>query len=517
MSIADRPRSPSGAAPAERLMAEADRFAILVVGGDTHATRQINDCVIKRGHDAAIAFTSDHALGLLESDGADLVVLVLPMAEGAGAEFVRALQGIDERLPIVIIGRDGDVKGPADALDLGAYEYYADPDVNPNQLLSAIGVAVGARKQDEHLRYLRNKDAAEADFDAIIGECEAMQKVRWLVDQICRRTASGTTPAIRITGETGTGKGMLAKVIHYRSIRRNQPFVDINCAAIPGTLMEAELFGHERGAFTDARSARSGLFETANGGTLFLDEIGSMSIDLQAKLLTVIEDKRIRRIGSSRSATVDVQVVAASHPDLRSKVRRGAFREDLFHRLDVLTIRLPPLRDRGPDKLLLAENFIRAMCRQYGITDRAITDSAREAIMRYTWPGNVRELKNQIERILLLENDEEITANHFQFVGNDPDDAPISRRGVRSDYPRQRTSEPPRSKTPTDRPRTSRPSRPKLVLPADGYSLDELEKEAIKIALARNDGNVSKAARFLKISRQKLMYRMKKHGFNEEA
>ncbi|MEM9692823.1 MAG: sigma-54 dependent transcriptional regulator, partial [Myxococcota bacterium] len=325
---------------------------------------------------------------------------------------------------------------------------------------------------------------------------------------------------VLITGETGTGKGMLARYLHDRGGRRGGPFVEVNCAAIPTALLESELFGHERGAFTDAKSQRMGLFETAQRGSLFLDEIGSAPMSVQAKLLKAIEEKRVRRVGGSQDVEVDVQVLAATHHNLRREVRRGRFRADLYHRLNVVGIRIPPLRERGADRVRLAEQFLDRLGRSYGTGARVLTPAARRFIEDYPWPGNVRELRNQLERILLLSDDPEVDAHHFG-IG-------------RSQAPSSSIAPPPSSVPPSSRPEgaeafarsvpaspASEASPPRLSgfvlrIPEDGMALDEIEKAVIAHALERFDGNVSRAARHLRITRQTLIYRMRKHELSVE-
>jgi DNA-binding NtrC family response regulator len=310
-----------------------------------------------------------------------------------------------------------------------------------------------------------------------------MRSVVETVRRVCERTSRGAAPTILIRGETGCGKGLLAKCIHYNGVRRNHAFVEINCAAIPGALLEAELFGHERGAFTDAKTSRAGLFETAHMGTLFLDEIGSLPFDLQAKLLVAIEEKRVRRLGGRDNIHLDLQIIAATHRDLKSDVAGGTFRADLYHRLNVISVVLPPLRRRGQDKIDLAHMFIESMCREYGIPVPTLDQGAESYILEYGWPGNVRELKNQIERILLLGNGESISRNHFHPGSTPP----------------------------------SSGAAPSIPMPDEGMGLEEVEREFIRRALERFSGNVSQAARYLKISRQTLIYRIKKHHLNSRS
>ncbi len=321
----------------------------------------------------------------------------------------------------------------------------------------------------------------------LVGGSAVMQRAVGMLQQVCRRTSHGGAPTILLSGETGTGKGFLARRIHENGARHARAFVEINCAALPPTLVEAELFGHERGAFTDAKQQRIGLFEAASGGTLFLDEVGTLPLDLQAKLLTVIEEKRVRPVGSRKSTVVDVQIITATHENLEQAAKQGRFRYDLFHRLNVVAVSVPPLRERDDDALLLARHFIASVCREYGIPERSLSESACDWIRNYSWPGNVRELRNRIERIILLENDNTIRADHFG-----PYEQPTSGTFRISDSP----------------------AGLRVVLPADGVPLEELERAVLREALKQCGGNVSRAARFLSISRQTLIYRMKKHGLS---
>lgn len=418
---------------------------------------------------------------LLDHGGVDAVVLCLPVAGGSGRPLLASLKRT--ATPVVVCGGDDSMPGPSEAFEGGAFEHIEDPISDSNDLLAAVGVALGSRRGDIQLRYLRQRDAATASWEALVGSCPAMQEVFRIVRVLCERSSRGGAPTVLVTGETGTGKGMLAKSIHYNGARRTRPFVEVNCAAIPPTLLESELFGHERGAFTDAHAARAGLFETANTGTLFLDEIGCLPLALQAKLLSAIEEKSIRRLGGRSPIHIDTQVIAATHVDLKLAIKQEQFREDLYHRLNVVSVRMPALRERGEDKIRLAESFVARACAEYGLGQRRFTPAAKRYVAEYRWPGNVRELKNQIERILLLYNDEFIDDRHFDA---------------------RRSSLPP--------PKTS---GFRLTLPEEGFSLEEIEREAIRTALARTNGNVSRAARFLRITRHTLIYRMRKYRLGE--
>jgi len=461
---------------------------ILAVGGDPGLLASVRGRLAERGHNVEVLDRAPECLKRFSDEGADLVIACLPLVEGGGGDLLRGLRDADPRVNVLVMGRDAQIPSASEAFALDAFEYVEDPAKEMNDVLAAVGGALGSRRGDVQLRYLKQRDATNASWSSLVGNSPEMSEVMSVLRRVSERTTRGAAPTILLRGETGTGKGLIAKCVHYNSIRRNQAFVEINCAAIPGTLLESELFGHERGAFTDARTSRAGLFETAHQGTLFLDEIGSLSVDLQAKLLTAIEEKRIRRLGGRQSLQVDVQIIAASHNDLGDKLKNGAFRADLYHRLNVVSVLIPPLRKRGLDKVILAESFIESMCREYGLPLRQLSDEAKQYILEYSWPGNVRELKNQIERLLLLGNDDMI---------------------LRDDFDRESNPPPP----PSFRPAARAPSGAfSLVLPEESIGLDEVEKELIKRALERFQANVSQTARYLKVSRQTLIYRIKKHG-----
>jgi DNA-binding NtrC family response regulator len=467
---------------------DARSLAVLLIGGDAAQRAATSRVLETRGYSPRVAPTAAEGTKLLRDEGADVAIVLLPLDDAPSTTLLQQIQAHDAHLPIVVAGRDGGIRGALAAIEHGAREYVGDP-TNADEVLSVLSIVLGARRSDAQLRWLRSKDAAGAEWQSLIGECPAMREVFAFVRHLCHRTAGGGTPAVLITGETGTGKGMLAKAIHYHSIRRSRMLVDVNCAAIPPTLIESEMFGHERGAFTDARASRQGLFELADGGTLFLDEVSALSLELQAKLLTVIEEKQLRRLGGTRTIRVDVQVIAASNRDLGAMVRRGELRADLYHRLNVLAVNLPALRERGGDAVLIAEAFIRETCRSYGIPCRPLSDAAKHEIARYSWPGNVRELRNRLERVLLLRDEDVITPEHLGLGGR-------AEPGMRVDR---------------------RDAELRVTLPDEGFSLEQVEREILRQALTRHEGNVSAAARYLGITRHTLMYRIKKHGLDTPA
>jgi len=309
-----------------------------------------------------------------------------------------------------------------------------------------------------------------------------------------------------IQGESGRGKDLIAKAVHYESVRAEKPFVAINCSAIPETLMEAELFGHERGAFTDAKQMKKGLFEAADGGTLFLDEIGELSPLLQAKLLRVLEDQVIRRVGGVRDMQVDVRVIAASNRDLEKAVRENQFRQDLYYRLAMIAIFIPPLRDRKQDLLPLVDFFIDRYNRQFKKSVRGISDDTRKLLLTHTWPGNVRELKNTIERAMILEEEQFLRPVYLPFS--------VSETGGRTVF--ERTAAPENGQT-----LANGRMLPRLYIPEGGTSLEEVERAMVELAMRQANSNQTQAAKLLNISRDALRYKLKKfglmHGEEEEG
>ncbi|HEX9654670.1 MAG TPA: sigma-54 dependent transcriptional regulator [bacterium] len=323
----------------------------------------------------------------------------------------------------------------------------------------------------------------------IIGDSPQIQQ---LIDT-ARKIARSSSITTLVIGESGTGKELVARLIHNLSHTANQPFVDINCGAIPETLLESELFGYEKGAFTGANVRKQGLFELANGGTIFLDEIGNITANFQIKLLKAVETKRFRRISGLEEVRVSTRIIAATNADLAQAVRTGKFREDLYYRLNVCEIRIPPLRERGDDVIVLAQHFIEHFNREYDRQVRGLAPSAIDRVRRYHWPGNIRQLKNTIERAVLVESDEWVEGDHILL-----------------DTERDRTKASPRSET-------AAPlviSGFQIEIPEEGIALEELERSIILSALAKADGNISKAARLLKINRGKLRYRLERLGID---
>jgi two-component system, NtrC family, response regulator AtoC len=464
--------------------------SILVIAGPRETATALRATLERRGFSLLLAESCREGVGKLALAPFSLVLIALPLSDVRASDAVSALRKADSEVPIFVIGTDADVSCAEEAVALGATEYLEPVNDEPHEFLARIGFALGVRRADRHLRYLHTKDLPAGGWQSIIGQSAALKSVVSVLQQVSARSSRGATPTIFLGGETGTGKGFIAKCIHSNGARKNRPFVEVNCAALPASLIEAELFGHERGSFTDAKTARNGLFEAADGGTLFLDEIGAVPLDLQAKLLTAIEEKRVRRLGARVSVSVDVQIIAATHANLRRMVKEGTFREDLFHRLNVVSVTVPPLRERGDDILLLAESFLQMFCRDYGIRQRRLSPEAKAWMRGYSWPGNVRELRNQIERSVLLGDDEVVSPTLFRSTTETP-------RAVQVD--------------------NEDGGGVHVTLPPDGVSLEVLEREILRQALQQCEGNVSRASRFLSISRQTFIYRMKKYGLSEET
>ncbi|MHB8877334.1 MAG: sigma 54-interacting transcriptional regulator [Myxococcaceae bacterium] len=363
-------------------------------------------------------------------------------------------------------------------LDAGAADVAIEP-LAAGSALAMVARLVRERRLRVRLEVLESQ---AAELDQVLGESPAMRVLLEQVSRIARRSAQGPPIRLLLTGETGTGKGLLARRIHQSGRRRGEPFIELNCAALPAGLLESELFGYERGAFTDARSAKLGLIEAADRGTLFLDEVSYLSGDGQAKLLVVLDRQRVRRLGGTSDRQVDVQVIAASSQDMSRLVAEGRFLPELFHRLGVLWLKLPPLRERGDDAQLIAERLLDAMTSKYRLPPKRLSPSARAAIRAYGWPGNVRELSNAIERAVLVEEGDLVETAHLALHGA----TPAVEAGPGGEI--------------------------RVCLPPGGASLENFERAIIVCALRAEQGNVSRAAELLRTTRDTLRWRIDKHG-----
>lgn len=455
------------------------------------------------GYTVTEAETAAEAREQWRSGPPDLVMLDVRLPDGSGVDLFVQMKSEAERTPVIMITADPQLEDVKTALRAGAYDFLTKP-FHFEQLRVTLQNALEAYRLRQEVETLRQEVERQSGPGEVIAESPAMTQLLEFVHKIANSAAT----TLLIQGESGTGKDLIAKLLHHRSGRRNKPFVAINCSAIPETLLEAELFGHERGAFTDAKTLKRGLLEVADCGTLFLDEIGEMPLVLQAKLLRVLEDQTFRRIGGLRDISVDVLVIAASNRDLEQAVREGCFREDLFYRLTVIPIFIPPLREHREDILPLAEFFLRRYNRRLQKSARGFSPEAQQLLLQYDWPGNVRELKNVIERALILEDGPYIQAQYLPVATGD---APLQepfRNGARWL---------PAHASPgiAWQPLSSGRHLPVLEIPEQGTSLEEIEKELVQRALQQTRGNQTRAARLLDISRDALRYRIKKFSLAE--
>jgi DNA-binding NtrC family response regulator len=442
---------------------------VLVVDDEPTQLEMMGGFLTKRGFDVVIASDGRAALERFRAEPADVIVTDQKMPEVSGLELLRAARTIDPEVAVIVVTAYGSIEDAVTAMKQGASDYLTKP-VNLDELLQRLERVGERRHLVRENRELREALAERHRVEGIIGDSGVMQEVLSLVRRVA---ASDATVLIR--GESGTGKELIAKAIHQASRRAAGPLVRVNCAALPEALLESELFGHERGAFTGATTARRGRFELGHGGSLLLDEIGDVPLHLQVKLLRVLQEREIERLGGSRSIPVDVRLLAATHRDLEALVASGRFREDLYYRINVVTITVPALRERRPDIPLLVERFVQRFAEKNGKVIRGLTREARDALLRYDYPGNVRELENLIERAVVLTRDD--------VIG--PGDLPL---GVKECEPDEAGDG---------------------SLPA---AVEALERRLIREALDRAGGIGTRAAESLGISERVLRYKLRKYG-----
>ncbi|MFN2433694.1 MAG: sigma-54-dependent transcriptional regulator [Gemmatimonadota bacterium] len=458
------------------------RLSILVVDDERTLARSIQAFLSEAGHEVAVAESGERGLELLEGLRPDVVFLDVSLPGIGGLEVLARIREFDARTPVVVMTAYGSIEGAVEAVKRGAFDYLKKPvDLDELQLL-AERAWESSRLQGE-VAYYREREARGVALDGVLGDSPAMRAV---LERVAQVAALDETPPILLTGETGTGKGLVAHAIHARSRHAAGPFIEVNCTAIPGQLMEAEIFGYERGAFTDAKESKMGLFEAAEGGFLFLDEIGDLEPALQGKLLRAIEERTVRRVGGLRDRRVDVRILAATNRDLLKEGERGRFRKDLYYRLAVILLHLPPLRERSDDVLLLARHFLRAFRSKYGRSVQRIGSAAEDLLRAYRWPGNVRELSHVIERAVLWSRGTTLEPEQLALE--------------------MRSREAPAGPRPGDS------AVPADALPPEGIDLATWERSLIERALRDAGGNQTRAARLLGVTRDTLRYRLKKFG-----
>jgi two-component system, NtrC family, response regulator AtoC len=443
---------------------------ILVVDDEELIRWSLRERLKKDGYQVQEAGTGREALDRF-AEGVDLVLLDYRLPDTDGLSVLREMKRQDPEVLVVLLTSFVSVETAVEAMKLGAY-HFANKPFNIDDVASIVERALETTRLRREVKQLRENEARPYTLRAIVGESGAMDALRQMVAKVAASPAS----TVLLTGESGTGKDLVAKTIHYSSTRAARPFMNITCSALPEQLLESELFGHERGAFTDARMQKRGLLESAEGGTVFLDEIGEMVPGLQAKLLRFLEEKSFKRVGGASDIRVDVRVVAATNRNLEEQVARGSFRSDLYYRLNVLPIRLPALREHPEDVPALVAFFVDTFNREFKKRITGLSAAASNLLEHYSWPGNVRELRNVVERAMLLTEGQRLEAHDFGALAPNPG-----------------TGDP-------------------FELPAAGVNLEDLERSLVVQALKRSGGNQTRAAALLGLNRDQIRYRIEKFG-----
>ncbi|HYT67781.1 MAG TPA: sigma-54 dependent transcriptional regulator [Vicinamibacterales bacterium] len=446
---------------------------ILVVDDESLIRWTLSERLSQDGHVVVEAETAKAAIARFGPD-IDLVLLDYKLPDSDGLQVLRTLKAHDPDVPVILLTAFSSIETAVEAMKQGAY-HYANKPFNLDELALVVQKALETTQLRREVKALRASRSEPYAINRIVGDSAPMTSLKALLQKV----ASSPASTVLLRGESGTGKDLAAKTIHYNSERAPKPFMNITCSALPDALLESELFGHERGAFTDARQQKIGLLESADGGTVFLDEIGEMVPALQSKLLRFLEEKAFKRVGGSGDVRVDVRVIAATNRDLEEAVKSGHFREDLYYRLNVMQIMLPPLREHPSDIPLLINYYIDIFNREFRKNIRGVTPESLELLKAYRWPGNIRELRNAVERAMLLAEGEYLT----------PDLLPVTAA-------RASTAQ-------------------TMELPRDGVNLDTLERELVVQALRRTAGNQTKAAALLGLNRDQIRYRIEKFGLDK--
>ncbi len=450
---------------------------VLVVDDEENIRLVLRTLLKRHGYQVESAQSGEEALTLLESFGPDVVLTDVRMPKMGGLDLLAMLKAKGDQATVIVMSAYGNVDQAIDAMKAGAYDYIQKP-FKPDEVVLALRKAEERELLRRENLALRQEIRKENKFEDILAKSASMQSIFRTIQKI-----ADFKTTVLITGESGVGKELVARAIHSRGGRANQRFVAVNCGAIPENLLESELFGHKRGAFTDAIADRSGLFEEANGGTLFLDEIGELPLGLQVKLLRVLQEEMIRRLGEAKDVSVDVRIIAATHRDLLAETNSGRFREDLFYRLNVLPIHVPPLRDRREDVALLIEHFISRNNSRLGTQIRGLDTEARRLLHEYSWPGNVRELENTIERAMVLSEGDQIVAADLPERVREAQD-PVQMQLASGELSVKKT-------------------------------MRVIEEILIRRALQKTKGNRTKAAELLEISHRALLYKIKDYQVDD--
>ncbi|MDF1579769.1 MAG: sigma-54 dependent transcriptional regulator [Desulfuromonadales bacterium] len=457
---------------------------ILIVDDESFIRENIERILTEDGYRPFSCDNGQQAVALVSDEEIDLVLLDLNLGSKSGLDVLRELKDIDPEVLVIIITGYGTVESAVKALKMGAYDYIKKP-FKADAIRLIVRLALETKSLKRELRKLRRDDREQFNSTEMIGTSLALCEV---YRQICE-VAKHEHATVLITGESGTGKELAARAVHNLSARKDRPFIEINCGSLPHNLLESELFGHERGAFTDAKTRKIGLFEEADGGTIFLDEIGEMDIGLQVKLLRVLEDRKIRRLGGVRNIDIDVRVVSATNTNLKEAIVARTFREDLYYRLNVFPLHMPPLRERSEDIPRLLDHFLQRFCREFNKPPREISREALDLLMHYSWPGNVRELRNLVERICIMYD--------VAVIGPKCLPKELFTEAETADFV------------------------PATDIPPGGIVLEEvmarLEKELIVRAVEITGGNIAKSARLLNIPRGTLRYKLRKYDHGKSS
>ena len=450
---------------------------VLVIDDDASLRRVMEMQLEEIGCEVVAVASGNDALAVLEEVSPALVITDLKIPGMSGLDLLKLLRADHPELTVIMVTAYGTVRTAVEAMKAGAFDYLTKP-IDYDELALVVNRALEHQQLLEEVRNLRHTLDAKYGFESIIGRSKVLLRVLEMTSRVAQ-----TDSIALIRGETGTGKELLAKAIHQNSRRKNGPFVTINCGAIPSNLLESELFGHTKGAFTGAIIAKKGRVETADGGTLFLDEIGELPLDLQIKLLRLIQQGEIEKIGASESSKVDVRIIAATHRNLQAMIEDNTFREDLYYRLAVIPLELPPLRERIEDIPELVQHLFIRSKQKHGRTELQLPESLLPGFSYYDWPGNIRELENIIERLVVLAIGDKISADDLpEFLKRE----------------------------------SSLPDLIRVDLSPQGISLEAIEKDLIIKALRRFNWNQTQAARYLDISRRTLNYRMEKHSIRKD-
>lgn len=486
--------------------------SVLIVDDEKGIRMAFAQALQSDGHEVFESEDGTSALKIINEEKPEVILLDMKLPDMSGLDILRKIRKEGRDAIVIMMTAFGDIELAVEAMQLGAENFRMKP-FNIHEMKSCINKALDNKKYKSQLESFKNAEKQKYSVHNIIGESKVVRQINDLIKKI----ATSPTTTVLIQGASGTGKELVARAIHYNSSRCDNQFIEVNCTAIPESLLESELFGHEKGSFTDAKKEHKGIFEQADGGTLFLDEIGDMPLQMQTKLLRVLQEKKFKRVGGNRNISVDVRVIASTNINLEEAVKRGAFREDLFYRLNVIPINLPQLKDRENDSLLIAKYYLRQFSSEFKKQFKGFTASAEESVLSYKWPGNVRELKNLIERAVLLENSEYLDVRHLHL------------NGLESYFENNEPSELPQSEPEKQKEQSALPAEPviesitsdvaekedSIQLNVASLKIDDVEKALIEKALKENNWNRNLVSKIVGINRTTLYSKIKKYDLEK--